>query len=167
MIRVAKDPGLPTFLVGHVTKDGAVAGPRLLEHMVDTVLSLEGDQHSGYRVLRAVKNRFGSTDETGPVPQMTEKGMEGVPDASAALLEERRSGVPGSSVAATIEGNRPLLVEIQALVSEAARLWQRPGAALPAWTTTAPASSSPSCEKRARLPLAKQDVFVNVPGGVE
>jgi DNA repair protein RadA/Sms len=165
LLRVAKDTGLPTFLVGHVTKDGAVAGPRLLEHMVDTVLSLEGDQHSGYRVLRSTKNRFGSTDEIG-LFQMTEKGLEGVPDASAALLAERRSGVPGSSVAAAIEGSRPLLVEIQALVS-AAPAYGSPRRSVTGVDYNRTCLILAVLEKRAGLPLANQDVFVNVPGGVK
>jgi len=164
LLRVAKDLGIPTFLVGHVTKDGSVAGPRLLEHMVDTVLSLEGDQHSGHRILRATKNRFGSTDEIG-LFQMTESGLEGVPDASAALLAERRAGAPGSSVAAAVEGSRPLLVEIQALVSAG------PAYGTPRRSVTG-VDYNRTClilavlEKRAGLSLGSQDVFVNVPGGI-
>jgi DNA repair protein RadA/Sms len=164
MMRLAKDLSIPTFLVGHVTKDGNIAGPRLLEHMVDTVLSLEGEHHSGYRVLRAVKNRFGSTDELG-LFRMVAEGMVGVPDASAALLEERRVGLPGSSVVATLEGNRPLLVEIQALVSEGAPF----GAArrsVNGLDYNRTCLIIAVCEKRARLPLAKEDVFINLPGGI-
>ena len=164
MMRIAKDLEVPTILVGHVTKDGSIAGPRLLEHMVDTVLSLEGDQHSGYRLLRAVKNRFGSTDELG-LFRMADDGLHEVPDASAALLEERRAALPGSSVAATLEGNRPLLVEVQALVTEAASF----GAARRSVTGL---DYNRTCliiavlEKRGQFPLSKHDVFVNVPGGV-
>ncbi|MGD0112791.1 MAG: DNA repair protein RadA [Armatimonadota bacterium] len=164
LLRVAKDLGVPTFLVGHVTKDGSVAGPRLLEHMVDTVLALEGDRHSGHRILRTTKNRFGSTDEIGMF-QMTEGGLEGVPDASAALLAERRAGVPGSSVAAAVEGSRPLLVEIQALVSAG------PAYGTPRRSVTG-VDYNRTClilavlEKRAGMSLGSQDVFVNVPGGI-
>lgn len=115
LVQEAKARNLTTILVGHVTKDGALAGPRVLEHLVDTVLSFEGDRDQGLRVLRAVKHRFGATDEIG-LFEMTETGLEGVPDASALFLGDRRKGVPGSAVLATIEGHRPLLVEIQALV---------------------------------------------------
>ena len=164
LLRLAKDLEVPTILVGHVTKEGAIAGPRILEHMVDTVLSLEGDHHAGYRMLRAVKNRFGSTDELG-LFRMADDGLHGVPDASVALLEERRTGLPGSAVTAALEGHRPLLVEVQALVTEAAAF----GAARRNVTGL---DYNRTClllavlEKRGRLPLAKQDVFVNVPGGV-
>jgi len=165
LLRVAKEVGVPTFLVGHVTKDGSVAGPRLLEHMVDTVLSLEGDPHSGHRVLRSTKNRFGSTDEIG-LFQMTEKGLEGVPDASAALLAERRAGVPGSSVAAAVEGSRPLLVEIQALVS-AAPAYGSPRRSVTGVDYDRTCLILAVLEKRAGLSLVSQDVFVNVPGGIK
>jgi DNA repair protein RadA/Sms len=132
--------------------------------MVDTVLSLEGDRYSGYRILRAVKNRFGSTDELG-LFQMTDTGMEGVPDASAALLAERRTGIPGSSVVPAMEGTRPLLLEIQALVTRAA------SNATPRRSVTG-LDYGRAClvlavlEKRVGLPVAGADVFVNIPGGV-
>jgi DNA repair protein RadA/Sms len=164
LLRLAKDLSVPTFLVGHVTKEGVLAGPRLLEHMVDTVLSLEGDHHSDYRVLRSTKNRFGSTDELG-LFRMVETGMEAVPDASAALLAERRSDTPGSTVVAALEGNRSLLLEIQALVAQAA-----PNAN-PRRSVTG-VDYSRTClilavlEKRAGMALANADVFVNVPGGI-
>jgi DNA repair protein RadA/Sms len=164
LLRLAKDLNVPSILVGHVTKEGTLAGPRLLEHMVDTVLSLEGDRHSGYRLLRCTKNRFGSTDELG-LFRMTETGLEGVPDASAALLAERRNGTPGSSVVPTIEGSRPLLLEIQALVSQAS-----PGGS-PRRSVTG-LDYGRAClilavlEKRAGMPLASADVFINIPGGL-
>ncbi len=113
---LAKGRGLPTFLVGHVTKEGAIAGPRVLEHMVDTVLYFEGDARMSYRILRAVKNRFGSTDEIG-VFEMREDGLAEVGNPSAAFLAERPVGAPGSVVAAAVEGTRALLVEVQALVA--------------------------------------------------
>ena len=164
VLRLAKELDLPSMLVGHVTKDGMLAGPRLLEHMVDTVLSLEGDRHSGHRLLRCTKNRFGSTDELG-LFRMTEAGMEGIPEASAALLAERRNGRPGSAVVATIEGSRPLLLEVQALVSQSS-----PGGS-PRRSVTGP-DYGRAClilavlEKRAGMPLANADVFINIPGGL-
>jgi DNA repair protein RadA/Sms len=164
LLRLAKDLGVPTILVGHVTKEGVLAGPRLLEHMVDTVLSLEGDRHSGYRILRSTKNRFGSTDELG-LFAMSETGLEGIPDASAALLAERRSGSAGSSVVAALEGSRPLLLEVQALVTQAS-----PGGN-PRRSVTG-LDYGRAClvlavlEKRAGLPVGSADVFVNVPGGI-
>jgi len=166
LLRMAKDLGVATFLVGHVTKEGAVAGPRLLEHMVDTVLSLEGDRHSGYRLLRSTKNRFGSTDELG-LFRMTEGGMEGVPDASAALLAERRPGVPGSTVVVTMEGSRPLLVEIQALVGEAST-YGTPRRSVTGADYNRVCLMLAVLERAAGmgLGLAGRDVFVNVPGGV-
>ncbi|MFB3883156.1 MAG: DNA repair protein RadA [Armatimonadota bacterium] len=164
VLRLAKELAVPCVLVGHVTKEGTLAGPRLLEHMVDTVMSLEGDRHSGYRVLRCTKNRFGSTDELG-LFHMTETGLEGVPDASAALLAERRNGTAGSAVVAAIEGTRPLLLEVQALVSQAS-----PGGN-PRRSVTG-LDYGRAClilavlEKRAAMPMASADVFLNIPGGL-
>src|SRR6476659_1994630 len=117
LVRNAKEQGAATVLVGHVTKDGAIAGTRVLEHIVDTVLSFEGDRDHGVRTLRALKHRFGPTDELG-VFEMTGEGLHGVPDASSLLLTERRAETPGSVVASAIEGARPLLVEVQALVTK-------------------------------------------------
>jgi DNA repair protein RadA/Sms len=117
LVREAKERSTTTVLVGHVTKDGALAGPRVLEHVVDTVLSFEGERHHALRLLRAVKHRFGATHELG-LFEMTEHGLDGVPDPSGLFLADRRAGVAGSVVVPTIEGHRPLLVEVQALVSE-------------------------------------------------
>jgi DNA repair protein RadA/Sms len=116
LVREAKTRAVSVILVGHVTKDGALAGPRVLEHVVDTVLSFEGDRQHGLRLLRAVKHRFGSTDELG-LFEMGEDGLRAVPDASALFLADRRNGVAGSVVVPTIEGHRPVLVEVQALVA--------------------------------------------------
>jgi DNA repair protein RadA/Sms len=116
LVREAKERAMTTVLVGHVTKDGALAGPRVLEHVVDTVLSFEGDRHHALRLLRAVKHRFGSTAELG-LFEMTEAGMTGVPDPSGLFLGDRRTGVAGSVVLPAMEGHRPLLVEVQALVT--------------------------------------------------
>ena len=116
LLRLAKASGFPLFLVGHVTKEGAIAGPRVLEHMVDTVLYLEGERFHSFRLLRSVKNRFGSTNEVG-VFEMTEKGLTEVKNPSEAFLAERMPNAPGSAIAVTMEGTRPILVEVQALTS--------------------------------------------------
>ncbi len=158
----AKGRGLATFLVGHVTKDGAIAGPRVLEHLVDTVLYFEGEQHHAYRVLRAVKNRFGSTNEIG-VFEMGERGLTEVANPSGFFLSERPVDAPGSVVVASLEGTRPMLLELQALVSRASFGTPR--------RTVLGADYNRVClllavlEKRAQLPLGNQDVFVNVAGG--
>src|SRR5947209_17225259 len=116
LMRLAKEIGVPIFLVGHVTKEGAIAGPRVLEHIVDTVLYLEGDRRQELRILRATKNRFGSADEIG-VFAMGEAGLEEVSDPSAALLASAQPSAPGTAIVATLEGTRPLLVEVQSLVN--------------------------------------------------
>ena len=115
LTRLAKQRGVVVILVGHVTKDGAIAGPRVLEHIVDTVLYFEGDTHSSFRLVRAIKNRFGAANELG-VFAMTERGLKGVANPSALFLSQHAESVPGSAIVATLEGSRPLLVEIQALV---------------------------------------------------
>ena len=119
LVRVSKDRAMAAVLVGHVTKDGTLAGPRTLEHLVDTVLSFEGERHHALRLLRAVKHRYGSTDELG-LFEMTDAGLAGVPDPSALFLSDRRPGTTGSVVAPVLEGHRPLLVEVQALVGRSA-----------------------------------------------
>lgn len=116
LMNIAKQMNIATFIVGHVTKEGQIAGPRLLEHMVDTVLYFEGDEHHAYRILRAVKNRFGSTNEMG-IFEMKQSGLKGVNNPSEMFLEERSTNVPGSTIVATMEGTRPLLIEVQALVT--------------------------------------------------
>jgi DNA repair protein RadA/Sms len=162
LMTLAKGRGLATFIVGHVTKDGALAGPRVLEHLVDTVLYFEGEQHHAYRVLRAVKNRFGSTNEIG-VFQMGERGLGEVPNPSGFFLAERPQGAPGSVIVAGLEGTRPLLLELQALVTPASFGTPR--------RTVIGADYNRTClllavlEKRAGVPLGTQDVFVNVAGG--
>jgi DNA repair protein RadA/Sms len=161
--RIAKHLNVPLFLVGHVTKEGALAGPRVLEHMVDTVLYFEGDEHQHLRILRAVKNRFGSTNEIG-VFEMTDHGLDEVPNPSRAFLDERPRGTSGSVAAPIMQGTRPLLVELQALVS-------RSVLALPRRTVTGVNANRVNLilavlEKRAGLNLSDKDVFVNVAGGV-
>jgi DNA repair protein RadA/Sms len=161
---IAKGMRIPVFLVGHVTKEGSIAGPRVLEHMVDTVLYFEGDRHLTYRILRAVKNRFGSTDELG-IFEMREEGLVGVDNPSELFLAERPLNGPGSTVTATIEGTRPLLVEIQALVAPSYL-------GSPRRMTNGVERDRVSLilavlEKRVGLSLANQDVYVNVAGGIE
>jgi DNA repair protein RadA/Sms len=162
LLRVAKSAGVATFLVGHVTKDGAVAGPRVLEHLVDCVLQFEGDRYHAHRVLRSVKNRFGSTNELG-VFEMTGGGLVGVPDPSA-LFGRTEAGEVGAAVACTLEGTRPILLEIQALVSPTdLAMPRRVG------TGVDPRRLAMIVAVLARhggLPLGGADVFVNVAGGV-
>jgi DNA repair protein RadA/Sms len=158
----SKGRGTATFLVGHVTKDGAIAGPRVLEHLVDTVLYFEGEQHHAHRVLRAVKNRFGSTNEIG-VFEMGEQGLTEVTNPSGFFLAERPRGAAGSVIVSSLEGSRPLLLELQALVTPASFGTPR--------RTVLGADYNRVClllavlEKRAGFPLQSQDVFVNVAGG--
>ncbi|MGH7354402.1 MAG: DNA repair protein RadA [Candidatus Rokuibacteriota bacterium] len=162
LVQIAKGRGIATFLVGHVTKEGTLAGPRVLEHLVDTVLYFEGESHHAYRILRAVKNRFGSTNEIG-VFQMTEAGLAEVPNPSGFFLAERPVDAPGSVVVASLEGTRPLLLELQALVARASFGTPR--------RTVLGADYNRVClllavlEKRAGLPIGSQDAFVNVAGG--
>jgi len=163
LMRLAKEQELPVFLVGHVTKEGAIAGPRVLEHIVDTVLYFEGDRHHVYRLLRAVKNRFGSTNEIG-VFEMHEDGLIEVPNPSKVFLGESSAQAPGSAVAVIMEGTRPMLVEIQALVTP---------------TTYGPPRRTATgidynrvlmllavLDKKVGFHLGAQDVFINIAGGI-
>ena len=159
----AKGEGLPTFLVGHVTKDGAIAGPRVLEHMVDTVLYFEGDPGHPYRILRAVKNRFGSTNEIG-VFEMQEQGLREVSNPSELFLAERPQQSAGSTVVASLEGSRPLLVELQALVSSSS--FGTPQRTAIGIDHKRIALLIAILEKKVELSLAGQDIFLNVAGGV-
>jgi DNA repair protein RadA/Sms len=162
LLRVAKEAGVATFLVGHVTKDGSVAGPRVLEHLVDCVLQFEGDRYHAHRVLRAVKNRFGSTNELG-VFEMTGTGLQGVPDPSE-VFGRMHPGEVGAAVACTLEGTRPLLLEIQALVSPTdLAMPRRVGTGVdPKRLAMIVAVLS----RHAGVALGAADVFVNVAGGV-
>ncbi|HEY0417005.1 MAG TPA: DNA repair protein RadA [Gaiellaceae bacterium] len=162
LLRVAKESGVATFLVGHVTKDGAVAGPRVLEHLVDCVLQFEGDRYHAHRILRAVKNRFGSTNELG-VFEMTGGGLVGVPDPSE-IFGRTHGGEMGAAVTCTLEGTRPLLLEIQALVAPTdLAMPRRVGTGVdPKRLAMIVAVLS----RHAGLPLGTADVFVNVAGGV-
>ena len=161
---LAKKAGISVFLVGHVTKEGSLAGPRVLEHLVDCVLYFEGESQNSYRILRAVKNRFGSTNEIG-IFEMTEKGLLDVENPSQMFLTERPQQTSGSVVISTLEGTRPLLVEIQALVSQTSF-------GLPRRRATGIDFNRASLltavlEKRAHLALQNQDIFINVAGGVK
>jgi DNA repair protein RadA/Sms len=163
LVRAAKEQGMATFIVGHVTKEGTLAGPRVMEHLVDTVLSFEGDRHHAYRILRATKNRFGSTNEIG-VFQMTATGLVDVVNPSAAFLSERPAAAPGSAVVCAVEGTRPLLVEIQALVSPTHFGMPRRTAAGVDYNRLLVLLAV--LERRAGLQLAAQDVYVSVAGGI-
>ena len=162
LLRVAKEAGVATILVGHVTKDGAVAGPRVLEHLVDCVLQFEGDRYHAHRILRAAKNRFGSTNELG-VFEMTGAGLVGVPDPSE-LFGRTVAGEPGSAVACALEGTRPILLEVQALVAQTDLAMPRRVA-----TGVDPkrlAMIVAVLSRHAGIALGQTDVFVNVAGGV-
>jgi DNA repair protein RadA/Sms len=163
LMRVAKGRGVPIFLVGHVTKAGSIAGPRVLEHIVDTVLYLEGDRFHSYRLLRSVKNRFGATSEVG-VFEMKNEGLVEVANPSAAFLEERLPNAAGSAIAVTMEGTRPILVEVQALASTTSF-------GLPRRTPNGIDFNRllllvAVLSKRVGLRLSDQDVFVNIVGGL-
>ncbi len=163
LLRLAKDHAIPMFLVGHVTKEGTIAGPRVLEHIVDVVLYLEGDRFHQYRLLRSVKNRFGSTDEVG-VFEMTAQGLCEVPNPSQAFLSERTADAPGSAVAVTMEGTRPILVEVQALTASSAGA--QPRRTANGFDMNRLLMLVAVLTKRVGLPLFNQDVYVNIVGGL-
>lgn len=162
-LRVAKERNIPVFLVGHVTKEGVIAGPRVVEHMVDTVLQFEGEQHYAYRILRATKNRFGSTNEIG-IFEMHDGGLREVTNPSQVFLAERKAGRSGSAVVAAIEGTRPLLLEVQALVAPAS--YGVPQRSATGFDPRRLQMLLAVLDKRAGLHLGQNDVFVNVAGGV-
>ena len=164
LMRMAKTTGCAVFLVGHVTKEGAIAGPRVLEHMVDVVLYFEGDRQHQYRILRAVKNRFGSVNEIG-LFEMRENGMTAVENPSEMLLSERAKNVPGSCVLPAIEGSRPILVDVQSLTLQSAYGSARRTAN--GFDTGRLALLLAVLEKRAGVALLGQDVYINVAGGLE
>lgn len=161
---LAKSAGVTVFLVGHVTKEGSIAGPRVLEHIVDTVLYLEGDPFHRYRLLRSVKNRFGATSEVG-VFEMAERGMVEVPNPSEAFLAERQINAPGSAIAVTMEGTRPLLVEIQALASSTT--FANPRRTANGIDYNRLLLLTAVLTRRVRLHLHDKDIFVNVIGGLQ
>ena len=164
LIRAAKTHDVALLVVGHVTKDGAIAGPRVLEHMVDTVLYFEGDRSHHFRILRGVKNRFGATDEIG-VFEMAEKGLVEVPNPSELFLADRRDEVTGAVVFAGIEGSRPVLVEIEALVAPSTLATPRRNVV--GWDSSRLAMLTAVLEARCGVPLSGRDIFLNVAGGMK
>jgi DNA repair protein RadA/Sms len=163
LMQWAKPRGIPVMIIGHVTKEGTIAGPRVLEHMVDSVLYLEGDRFHQYRILRAVKNRFGSTDEVG-VFEMAAAGLREVRNPSEAFLEERSNGAAGSTVAVTVEGTRPILVEIQALTTSTS--FGMPRRSANGLDTNRLQLLVAVLQKRVGLGLGNQDIYANVVGGL-
>ncbi len=163
MQRFSKITGTPVFLIGHITKDGTIAGPKILEHMVDTVLSFEGDRNYGYRILRAAKNRFGSTSELG-IYEMQDNGLREVSNPSEILISQRDEEVSGIAIAATIEGMRPMLIETQALVSSAA--YGTPQRSTTGFDSRRLNMLLAVLEKRSGFRLGVKDVFLNIAGGI-
>ncbi len=163
LLRVAKQQNVPIFLVGHVTKEGSLAGPRVLEHMVDVVLQLEGERFHAYRLLRSVKNRFGSTNEVG-VFEMGEGGMQEVRNPSELFLAERLPNAAGSAIAVSMEGTRPLLVEVQALSSHTP--FSQPRRTGNGVDLNRVLLLAAVLSKRVGMNLSDQDIFVNVVGGM-
>ncbi len=165
LLRYAKESGVPVILVGHINKDGAIAGPKVLEHIVDTVLQFEGDRQYLYRILRAIKNRFGSTNEIG-IYEMVQRGLKEVKNPSEMLLSENRAEeMSGITIGVTTEGQRPFLVEIQALVSSAA--YGTPQRSVTGFDQRRLNMLLAVLEKRARFRLGQKDVFLNVAGGLK
>ncbi|MFC2107031.1 DNA repair protein RadA [Bacteroidota bacterium] len=163
MQKIAKQVNIPVFLIGHITKDGMLAGPKILEHMVDTVLQFEGDRHHGYRILRSVKNRFGSTSEIG-IYEMTGAGLREVENPSEILITQRDELTSGIAVAATVEGIRPMLIETQALVSTAA--YGTPQRSTTGFDARRLNMLLAVLEKRSGFRLGTKDVFLNIAGGI-
>ncbi|MEQ8242241.1 DNA repair protein RadA [Fulvivirga sp.] len=164
LIRYAKETATPIFLVGHITKDGAIAGPKVLEHMVDTVLQFEGDRHLTYRILRTTKNRFGSTSELG-IYEMIGTGLRQVSNPSEILISQKEGDLTGVTIGATIEGNRPLMIEIQSLVSTAA--YGTPQRSSTGFDSKRLNMLLAVLEKRCGFRLGLQDVFLNMAGGIK
>ena len=163
MNKVAKSLHIPTFLIGHITKDGSIAGPKILEHIVDTVIQFEGDRHYGFRVLRTIKNRFGSSSELG-IFEMNANGLREVSNPSEILLSQRDENVSGISIAATLEGLRPMMIETQALVSTAA--YGTPQRSCTGFDARRLNMLLAVLEKRAGFRLSTKDVFLNIAGGI-
>ncbi|MBN8855945.1 MAG: DNA repair protein RadA [Sphingobacteriales bacterium 50-39] len=162
--RFAKDSHTPVFLIGHITKDGGIAGPKILEHMVDTVLQFEGDRHYAYRILRTLKNRFGSTAELG-IYEMTEDGMRGVSNPSELLITQKEEQLSGIAIAATIEGLRPLLIEVQALVTPS--VYGTPQRTVSGFDLRRLQLLLAVLEKRGGFHFGVKDVFLNIAGGLK
>jgi DNA repair protein RadA/Sms len=164
LLKTAKERHLPVILIGHITKEGSIAGPKVLEHIVDTVLQFEGDTHHIYRILRSVKNRFGSTSEIG-VFEMTGKGLREILNPSELLINQHPPDLSGSAIAANVEGIRPILIEVQALVSSA--VYGTPQRTSTGFDTRRLSMLLAVLEKRAKFKLASKDVFINIAGGLK
>ncbi|MEP0986416.1 DNA repair protein RadA [Ekhidna sp.] len=164
LMKFAKQKGIPIFLIGHVNKDGAIAGPKVLEHMVDTVLQFEGDRHLSYRILRTIKNRFGSTSELGMF-EMNANGLREVTNPSEILISPREPGLSGIALGATLEGNRPLILETQALVSPTS--YGNPQRSTTGYDYKRLTMLLAVMEKRLGIRLSTQDVFLNIAGGLK
>ena len=162
--RFAKETNTPVFLIGHITKEGSIAGPKLLEHMVDTVLQFEGDRHYAYRILRTLKNRFGSTAELG-IYEMTDEGMKGVLNPSEILITQKEDQLSGIAIAATIEGIRPLLIEVQALVTQS--VYGTPQRTVSGFDLRRLQLLLAVLEKRGGFHFGIKDVFLNIAGGLK
>lgn len=162
--RFAKETNTPVFLIGHITKDGSIAGPKILEHMVDTVLQFEGDRHYAYRILRTLKNRFGSTSELG-IYEMTAEGMRGVLNPSEILITQKEDQLSGIAIAATIEGIRPLLIEVQALVTQS--VYGTPQRTVSGFDLRRLQLLLAVLEKRGGFHFGVKDVFINIAGGLK
>jgi len=163
LLRVAKETHMPVLLIGHITKEGSIAGPKVLEHIVDTVLQFEGDSHHLYRILRSSKNRFGSTSEIG-VFEMTGEGLREILNPSELLINQHPPDLSGSAIAANVEGIRPILIEVQALVSSA--VYGTPQRTSTGFDTRRLSMLLAVLEKRANFKLASKDVFINIAGGL-
>lgn len=163
LMRIAKENSIATFLVGHVTKEGSIAGPKILEHIVDTVLYFEGDQHRAFRILRAIKNRFGSTNEIG-VFEMGASGLDEIPDPSQAMLSGRPIGEPGSCIICTMEGTRPVLAEVQALTAQSS--FGNPRRMSTGIDISRVLIMLAVMDKRLGIHISSHDVYVNVVGGL-
>ena len=163
LLRMAKENHLPVILIGHITKDGSLAGPKVLEHIVDTVLQFEGDSHHIYRILRSNKNRFGSTSEIG-VFEMTGEGLREISNPSELLINQQPADLSGSAIAANVEGIRPILIEVQALVSTA--VYGTPQRTSTGFDIRRLSMLLAVLEKRASFKLASKDVFINIAGGL-
>jgi DNA repair protein RadA/Sms len=163
LIKFAKETNVPVILIGHITKDGTIAGPKILEHMVDTVLQFEGDRNHVYRILRSLKNRFGSTAELG-IYEMLGSGLREVSNPSEILLSHREEELSGTAIASTLEGMRPLMIEIQALVSTA--VYGTPQRSTTGYNAKRLNMLLAVLEKRAGFRLGTKDVFLNVTGGI-
>ncbi len=162
--RYAKETNTPVFLIGHITKDGNIAGPKILEHMVDTVLQFEGDRHYAYRILRTIKNRFGSTAELG-IYEMNSDGMRAVSNPSEILITQKEDALSGIAIAATLEGMRPLLIETQALVTQS--VYGTPQRTVSGFDLRRLQLLLAVLEKRGGFQFGMKDVFINIAGGLK